>query len=63
MKKPKKQKCENCGEPIPKGMEKYVKCKIVCERCYYKLKQPSKRSLASGRNFLNDYLSWWGIKK
>jgi formylmethanofuran dehydrogenase subunit E len=32
------KKCENCGEIIPAGLEKFVNCKILCERCFYRQK-------------------------
>jgi len=35
----KHQKCEECKESIPEGMEKYVKGKIVCDRCYFRLRK------------------------
>ena len=34
-----KQKCKECKSPIPKGLEKYVKAKKVCEKCYFKLRK------------------------
>jgi len=55
----KPQKCKNCKEPIPKGKECYVKAKKVCEKCYYKLKSPSRRN--RGGNTLVNYYKRWSI--
>ena len=62
MKPQNQQKCEECGDSIPKGKEKYVNAKKVCEYCFFKLKKYTKND-AKGRDFLRRYLSWWGLKK
>jgi len=36
------KKCQKCKEPIPKGKEKYIQAKMVCERCYNKIKYKIK---------------------
>jgi len=33
-----KQKCNRCKDPIPKGKEAYIKGKIVCQYCFNKLR-------------------------
>ena len=56
--KPKKQKCEECGDILPEGKEKYVKCKVVCERCYFRLRRNGQK-----RQELEEVYIKWLAKK
>jgi len=54
------KKCEECKEPLPEGTEKYVLAKKVCERCFYKLKPPSRKT-RKGNTLQKAYNRWVGI--
>lgn len=36
-------KCQNCGEKIEGNSKKFVSCKVVCNHCFYLLKEKNRQ--------------------
>ena len=49
-------KCSECKEDFPKEQQAFVKGKLVCQRCYRKLKQGKRNG--EGFSIRKEYLEW-----